>query len=327
MKKLSVFITVATFGCLAAFGAIDLKESKFTQVVNDVQIISTTDNSKHSAAVDGLFKMPDVLRTGPGSRAELVAADNTITRVGANTIFSFDAANRSIHLDQGSLLFNSPKGKGGGNIHTAAATAAVLGTTIIVVSTPEGGFKVLTLEGTAEVQFLKGLKRRIQAGQLIFVLPGGLPGPILAFRLDQQVANSRLVTGFSKPLASLSKVNAQISQQAKQIASGRATDTGFLLGNSATSTTVQILNPIAQVNAVANASAGTAISGGAPVARRQHASPAAPRRPHCPTRHHRPSTRRQLFDPGWLSLFRCSHHEWRQRRAPSTMPQARQTPL
>jgi hypothetical protein len=250
MGKLFVTTIAGALGCLTALGAIDLKESKFTQVVNDVQIISTADNSKHAASVDGVFKMPDVLRTGPGSRAELVAADNTITRVGANTIFSFDAATRSIHLEQGSLLFNTPKGKGGGSIHTAAATAAVLGTTIIVVTTPSGGFKVLTLEGTAEVKFLKGMKRTIHAGQLIFVLPGSLPGPILSFRLDEQVSGSRLVTGFNKPLASLPKVNAQINQQQKQIASGKATDTGLLAGNSASSTGVQVISSIALDNAV-----------------------------------------------------------------------------
>ncbi len=161
--------------------AIDLKESKFTQVVNDVQIISTSDNAKHTASVDGIFKLPDVLRTGAASRAELVAEDRTITRVGANTIFSFDPANRSIDLDQGSLLFNSPKGKGGGSIHTAAATAAVLGTTIIVTTTTNGGFKVLTLEGTAKVKFDNGLTQQVHAGQLMFVLPGqrSRPGGVI----------------------------------------------------------------------------------------------------------------------------------------------------
>src|ERR1700749_4751299 len=112
---------VACLGCVAAQAA-DLKESKCTQVVNDVKVVSTADNSKHEAEVGALFKLPDVVRTGDASRAELVAADRTITRVGANTIFSFNDATRTINLDQGSLLFNSPKGKGGGNIHTAAAT-------------------------------------------------------------------------------------------------------------------------------------------------------------------------------------------------------------
>jgi hypothetical protein len=107
--------------------AADLKQSKFTQVVNDVRIVSAANNSETPAVINAVFNMPDLVRTGAASRAELVAADDTITRVGANTVFSFDPANRTIDLQQGSLLFHSPKGMGGGTIRTSSATASVLG--------------------------------------------------------------------------------------------------------------------------------------------------------------------------------------------------------
>ena len=100
-------ILVLCFGCAAAGSlcqAVDLKQAKVTQVVNDVQIISAANQNAKAAAVNELFTMPDLLRTGPASRAELVAADETITRVGANTIFSFDPESRTINLKQGSRL-------------------------------------------------------------------------------------------------------------------------------------------------------------------------------------------------------------------------------
>src|SRR5579862_6284783 len=147
MKKLFAVSSYLGGFLVASIGqAADLKQSKFTQVVNDVEVISTADNSQKAAAVNDIFNMPDVVRTGAASRAELVAGDNTITRVGANTIFSFDPANRTIDLKQGSLLFHSPHGKGGGTIHTGSATASVLGSMLIVVATGNGGFKVLALE-------------------------------------------------------------------------------------------------------------------------------------------------------------------------------------
>lgn len=250
MKKLLALLLV----CHCAFqaGAIDLKESKFTQVVNDVQVISTVDNSKRAAALESIFKIPDVLRTGPASRAELVAEDRTITRVGANTIFSFDQANRSIRLERGSLLFNSPKGKGGGNIRTTAATAAVLGTTIIVTTTPNGGFKVLTLEGRTEVSFQNGSRQRLDSGQMTFVLPGGIPGPVVMFRLDQQVAGSTLVKGFGKPLASQPRIDAAVAKQLREIKSGRAEDTGLHVGDQATATGVQVIQLFDAVSASTN---------------------------------------------------------------------------
>src|ERR1700733_11008567 len=105
MKKLSsLFLCLGCVFAVSTSHAADLKQSKVTQVVNDVQIISAADQQQKSAAVNDLFYMPDILRTGADSRAELVAPDETVTRVGANTIFSFAPASRTIDLKQGSLL-------------------------------------------------------------------------------------------------------------------------------------------------------------------------------------------------------------------------------
>jgi ferric-dicitrate binding protein FerR (iron transport regulator) len=244
MKKL---IALSFCGCLAVAStssAIDLKQSKLTQVVNDVQIISAADQSKKNATVNDLFNMPDILRTGTASRAELVAADETVTRVGANTIFSFDPANRTIDLQQGSLLFHSPHGKGGGTIHTGSATASVLGTTLIVTTTPNGGMKVLDLEGSVAVNFTNHLKQKLSPGQMTFVLPGGVElAPIIIFRMDDLIQNSLLVHGFTQPLPSLPLIQNQVNKQDNLIKTGRATDTGLVVGNSATPNSVEVLDP------------------------------------------------------------------------------------
>ncbi|MDR3456812.1 MAG: FecR domain-containing protein [Verrucomicrobiae bacterium] len=220
-------------GCVLAVSnahAIDLKQSKVTQVVNDVQIISVADQQEKAVAVNDIFSMPDILRTGPASRAELIAADETVTRVGANTIFSFDPATRTIDLKQGSLLFHSPHGKGGGTIHTGSATASVLGTTLIVTTTPDGGMKVLDLEGSVEVKFLNGLKQNLAPGNMAFVLPGGTQlSPIIIFRLDSLTQGSKLVNGFSGPLSSMPLIQQAIDKQLKALNDGNLTDTGKLI--------------------------------------------------------------------------------------------------
>lgn len=244
MKKLTVF-PVCLGCCFAATAsqAMDLKQSKLTQVVNDVQIISAADQKQKTATINDIFSMPDVLRTGAASRAELVAQDETVTRVGANTIFSFDPANRSIDLKQGSLLFHSPHGKGGGTIHTGSATASVLGTTLIVVTTPNGGLKVIALEGEVEVKFLNGLKQKLDPGHMTFILPGANQlAPVIVFRLDELTQNSLLVKGFSQTLESLPLIQNQIDRQLKLIASGKATDTGLYAGDNATPDQVEVLD-------------------------------------------------------------------------------------
>jgi len=244
MKNLTrLFISA---GCLltACSGlALDLKQSRFSQVVNDVEIISGADKLAKPAVLNEVFKLPDILRTGPNSRAELVAEDQTITRVGANTIFSFKAANRTIDLQQGSLLFHSPKGKGGGTIQTGSATASVLGTTIVVTTTANGGFKILVLEGIAEVKFLNGLKQHLSAGQMTFILPGGGMSPIIVFRLDTNTRTSQLVNGFERPLPSSGRIGDEVGRQTKLINKGRVQDTGLVVGDKAGPSTIQAIDP------------------------------------------------------------------------------------
>jgi hypothetical protein len=241
MKKWIALMLLGGFMSPSISSAIDLKQSKFTQVVNNVEIIPAAGQRLHAAAVNDIFSMPDVLRTGPDSRAELEATDGTITRVGANTIFSFDPASRTIDLRQGSLLFHSPHGKGGGTIHTGSATASVIGTTIIVTCTPNGGFKLLDLEGQAEVRYLDGLKQTLEPGQMSFILPGGSVSPIVVFRLDTETKGSALVSGFNTPLDSTSKINSEITHQLLQILNGTAADTGYVVGNNATVNSVQVI--------------------------------------------------------------------------------------
>lgn len=223
MKMMSVFLLSAGLLLPLTSRAVDLKQSKFTQVVNSVDVISE-DKTTHAATVNDVFKMPEVLRTGASSRAELVAEDKTITRVGANTIFSFDPANRTIDLQQGSLLFHSPHGKGGGSIHTASATASVLGTTIIVTCTADGGFKVLDLEGEAKVQLPDGSSQTLNPGEMIIIFPGGGKSPIIIFNLGDQVKGSLLVNGFTDPLDSMDQINAEIARQLTKILKHRYED-------------------------------------------------------------------------------------------------------
>jgi len=242
MKKLITLIV--TGGCFLSLNsfAIDLKQAKFTQVVNKVAVFSAQKKISHPVVVNDIFKMPDLLRTGPNSRAELVAADDTITRVGANTIFSYDNANRTIDLEQGSLLFHSPHGKGGGTIRTPSASAGVIGTTIIVTCTPDGGFKVLDLEGEVQIIFRNGLRQTLEPGEMTFVLPGGKErAPILIFRLDEEIEGSLLVSGFTQPLPSMPRINTEVTRQLVQILNNQAVDTGLLAGNSATPGQVQAI--------------------------------------------------------------------------------------
>src|ERR1041385_1452264 len=109
MKTRIIALSLAAV-CATAVSAAPLTESTFTDVVKDVSVVAAATKAAAPAKVQALIKAPDLVRTGPESRAELTAPDQTITRIGANTVFAFDPQGRSLNLQQGSLLFHSPAG-------------------------------------------------------------------------------------------------------------------------------------------------------------------------------------------------------------------------
>ena len=228
MKRTLLFVGML-FPFISTAATID--RATITEVVNSVSIIDRATKKTSAARTQQVFDAPNVLRTGPDSRAEMVAADQTVTRVGQNTLFSFQQDGREINLDKGSILFQSPSGQGGGTIRTSAASAAVLGTTLIVTSTKNGGFKVLLLEGKGRVT-AKGGTRTLTAGQLVYALPGGKISAPFTFQLREQTGSAKLVRGFKRPLPSLSKIAAAIADQEKDIASGKVKLTGLLASGS-----------------------------------------------------------------------------------------------
>ena len=223
-------LIVSLFGFQGYGAAID--HAKITEVVNDVTVLDPQSRVSVPAKSNDLFRVPEIMKTGAESRAEMVAEDQTITRVGADTLFSFEPRERTINLRQGSILFQSPGGMGGGTIRTAFATASVLGTTIIVVATRDGGFKLLVLEGTGEVRMPNGTRRIVHGGQMVVIPPGAHePGPVLDFVLDAEVHTARLVLGFKRRLPTLNKIRKQISQQNQEIAAGELQVASLVLEN------------------------------------------------------------------------------------------------
>ncbi len=223
------FLQMAVLASVALpLAAAPLSESTFTEVINSVEVVTGADKTVTPARPNELFKAPDRVRTGANSRAELTAPDQTITRVGANTVFSFEPAGRNLDLERGSVLFHSPKGNGGGTIKSGGVAAAVLGTTLIVSSTTDGGIKVVLLEGKGQVTLPNGKSVTLKAGQMAYVLPAGKTfGPVLDINLDKLVSGSLLVNGFPDKLPSLPLIQQAIARQNSAMASGRAVDTGI----------------------------------------------------------------------------------------------------
>src|SRR5204862_8114340 len=117
-------------GFAVSVPAAQLKEARVTQVVKDVKLLPTG-AAERPAAVRDEVRDGTAVRTGVDSRSELKFTDQTLARLGANTIFSFTEGTRNLNLQDGALLLRVPKGAGGATINSSAVTAAITGTTVI----------------------------------------------------------------------------------------------------------------------------------------------------------------------------------------------------
>ena len=202
--------------------SLSLTESTFTEIIRTADVVTAANKSVAPARTNEVFKAPDLVRTGSASRVELTAPDQTITRVGADTVFTFAPGGRDILLERGSVLFHSPAGAGGGAIKHHGTAAAVLGTTEIGAILPDGSFKILDLEGKVRVTLKNGQTIDLKAGQMVIVAPDGEKFSVLMnFNLGQLLPHLLLVVGFSEPLSSLSLIEAAIQKQNQEITAGK----------------------------------------------------------------------------------------------------------
>jgi len=148
MHKINLSRFVAVAGCCLLFVHVStagpLSSAQVTKIINRVNVVDPAKGA-HSAAIREVIKDDLGLQTGARSRSELLFQDNTLTRIGAETFFSFKTGTRDLTLEKGSMLLQVPKGLGGAKIHTAAVTAAITGTTIMMEYIPRRFIKVLVL--------------------------------------------------------------------------------------------------------------------------------------------------------------------------------------
>jgi hypothetical protein len=168
MKNLTGLVLLGAFaiGSATLLVGAQGKQARVTQLVQDVRLLTSRSGSRPANLNDTVTENTAV-RTGTDSRAELTFADQTLARVGANTVFSFGDGAKDFDLNSGAMLLAAPKSSGTLHVNTAGATAAISGFTALFESHHKGWSKFIILEGTACV---KHSRRR---GEDCIVLHGG----------------------------------------------------------------------------------------------------------------------------------------------------------
>src|SRR4051812_14985588 len=114
----------ALFASGLAHAAGTLDSASVTRVYNKVELLAPSQAAVPAKVGDGISGQRAV-QTGNQSRTELKFNDETIARLGGNSLFSFDRGTRDLNLNEGVILLEVPKHAGGATINTAAVTAAV----------------------------------------------------------------------------------------------------------------------------------------------------------------------------------------------------------
>lgn len=144
--------------------AAQLREAEVTQVVKDVKLLPGQ-AAPHPAAIRDSVREGTAVRTGDESRTELTFTDQTLARLGANTLFSFNEGARKLDLGGGAMLLSVPKDSASATVRTAAVTAAITGGTALLEHHKKAFAKFICLEGFIRV-YLK------ESGEFVVVLPG-----------------------------------------------------------------------------------------------------------------------------------------------------------
>ena len=246
--------------------AAPLTSAEITKIINRVSVIEPAKGDRPAALRD-VIKDDLGLQTGARSRSELLFQDNTLTRLGAETFFSFKTGTRDMTLEKGSMLLQVPKGLGGAKIHIAALTAAITGTTIMMEYSPGQYLKVLVLEGSLRLSRNGsfGNSLVLRPGKMVIMRPDAktIPDPI-DVDLAQIVRTSALANFPGKNiLPSMPLIQAAIADQARELKQGTLVPTNLAMGHG----TTVVLASNNQLNKTIGSLTGVGAShNGAPVA-------------------------------------------------------------
>ena len=187
--------------------------------------------------------------TRGGSLAELSFPDGSKIRVGNNSVFSFDASDRTVKLDRGTALVCTPPRAEGINVVSGGVSGTIPGdpagkTFMITAYPPEvggigaqagagtpggtGGFGVLVIQGnsTTTVSAPSG-SVSIGPGQfaLIGSKSGGAP-KVFNVDVGQVYRSSPLINAFPSPLPTVGAILQTATQQQATIRTGGMNSTG-----------------------------------------------------------------------------------------------------
>jgi FecR protein len=210
-----------SFGVSFGFSATEFKDAEITTLKNIVE--HDAGQGAAPAKVSEKISENSKVTTAAASMAELTFGDSSITRIGANSVFSFQSKERLVKLDKGTALIHATPGNGGATVDCGGVTAAVSGSTFMASRSATGGAVFVLLESSGS------LKVTTPGGQTATILPGqaastgtGPKSAIQVFDVDvKKVMETTPLVGGFKELPSQAEINVVTEKQQAMIREGK----------------------------------------------------------------------------------------------------------
>lgn len=215
--RLTLF--ACAFAAASFTARAELSQAVVKEKINNVTIAPNLAGQAEPAARGAVIHEDNVVRTGTNSRADLEFADLSRARLGANSIFSFDAKARTMTFKQGAVLFSKPTNSGPVQLQAGAVSGAIIGCTGFISTasaktaapTRSKAQRTTTLVGMLEGK-INGAAHwtdssgrehaapfRLGPGEMVIARPDG-PPRVAQFDIPRFLKTSPLVNGFSTPL-------------------------------------------------------------------------------------------------------------------------------
>ena len=126
---------------------LPLTESTFTEIIREANVINAANKNVSPAVTNEIFRAPDLVRTGDGSRIEMTAPDKTLTRAWGPTPCSPSRRTAATFCWSMAVFCSMPPRASAAAPSTTAALPPRCWATAVCVVMHDGRFKVMDLEG------------------------------------------------------------------------------------------------------------------------------------------------------------------------------------
>jgi FecR protein len=216
--RFGIFLVVCLLAARPLSNGAPLASARVSAVIHDVRLLPSN-AAPRPAAVNDNVGQGTAVRTGTESRAELTFADLTVTRLGENTIFSFDERARELNVTKGAILLEVPSKAPPAKINTAAVTAAVMGGTGLFATGPPVKFMVLEGIGTFYPAGHPERAMTVHAGEMVMMTANGRITQPTKFNVQLVLETSHLIVDFPD-LANLPLILDVVNQQLAEESAG-----------------------------------------------------------------------------------------------------------